>query len=241
MSNQGNTGFKSNRVKTALDAKKLKLTADPLDGSGGKAPIFTIYFNPKTNEPTAAVYTNLPNDKPITGDLTARVLFEMMVVIRMLVASTEEKTYWWELKGHPYMPGEGRSSKEPMPMAKLYIGRDKEGEIFISLLSYDGNRGKIRFVIRDDPYAVLNLRNGTISKAEVSAICAQAYIEAVKEIYAAVVAENYVHPEYNPEGKGKGGGNGGGGGGNNRGGYGNNNNSGGGRAGGDEDDDLPFD
>lgn len=227
------------RVKTALDDSKLKLFGDAFEGTAGQKPSLSIYY--KDNNPRIDVYTNVVNDKDkglIRAAIHVRKLMEMYVIGMMLASDHTEKCYVIDIEDNPWIQAEKRRSKDPVVVARILMGRDKEGEMFISLLSNDNSRPKIRFPFRDSPYGKISIRGGTISKAELSTIVGQGYIQGVKDLYVAIAAADYVHPEPKPQGGAGGGGYGGGNGGGNRGG------GGGGYkapAAGADEDDLPFD
>lgn len=230
------------RVKTALDNNTMKLYADAIEGSGGKSPSLTLYHI--NNNPRIDVWTQVQNDKDkglIRAKISNKQLYQIYYILQMLINKPEDdRVFVIEVKSHTFNPSAGGRSKEAVLSESIYLGRSKEGEIFISIISADNSRPKIRFMFREDRYHPIGLRSGVLTKAESSNIAAFSWAECVKNLYAGVAVNEYTHEDRSQNGKG---GKGGAGGGNNRGGGGGYNKGGNSGGGGydDGDDDLPFD
>lgn len=227
------------RAKTVLDDPKLKLTADALPGGEGR-PSFLLYYT--GNHPRIDVYTQMPNDKDngkIRGTLDVVVLFSIGECLARLADTDDVGPYTIENLDHTWK--DKVRSKEPVLMTKTVMGKDKDGRIYIALLSADSERPKVRFYFGLSYYHQLKRGNEVLSDAEISKIVARAWSKAIMSLYSNVAAANYEHKDRNAGNKGgdqnRGRGNSGG---NQRGGWGNN--SGGGSKSNDNsfDDDLPF-
>lgn len=234
------------RKKTALDVDSLRLFSEPVDGSKGRAATCVTYFI--NNCPRIDVYTNVESDQSnnkglIRAKINARILYQMFAILNRLIATPGERKYFIDIKNCPWIQSEKRRSKDPVTTERIILGRDAEGEIFMSVLSAKGNRPKIKFVFKDeedipdfykkDSFGVIGIAGGEISKSEKSEIAAAAYMESIRDLYSTVAALEYVPPvpkDNNGGGGKQGGGYGGGGGG-----------YGGGKPSYDADEDLPFD
>ncbi len=253
------TGFqRPPREKNALDNRKLNLSA-PTPGVQGKTA--SLIWGLMSNNPRLTVYTNDPNDTgeqngwgKIQAALDAPTFFAFLALLQDALEAKEEVKMMIENKNFIF-PG-GRRSEHPVVVSELWVGRDKEGVIWVSVSAKD--RPKIEFPIGPGDFHELYHGSGErLSKGEASAIYTKGYIALLQGMMTTMLCTNYVEPEKRdpPAGSGGGGsygggrggngggggggyrGNGGGGGGSYGGGRGG---SGGGGGGSSQDDDIPF-
>ncbi len=228
------------RKKNALDNSALRLVGD---GKGGKAPSLSLIIT--KNKVKITVYTNDPNDQKDYGKITATISVPFFQAVLDMVEeaanATAEYRKFLEVKDFGYP--NGKRSEAPMVLARIIVGRDPEGLVWISVTA--NGRPNIQFPFIPQTYNTI--RNGDsseITPAETSQRYARSWSKVMGRLVAhlAVIEfEEYVPKQQNGGGGGgrgnggggwnNGGGNGGGGGQSNSGGG----NSGGGGGGGVED------
>lgn len=237
------------KKKTAIDNTKLGLSA-PCPTAEGKWS--SLRWGLNNNNPFIVVYTGDPNDDtPATpnGRIKAELDLPMVMMIFDLLerAITEENGWKMCVETLNFIFPGGRRSEKPVITTNIWVGKDKEGSIFISVIDAQRkDRPVIKFELAPSSYWFhINSRTGeTISKQEASVAWTKGYIDLLRNLYYNLAVTEYTPPK--PKDGGNGGGNNsnrGGGGGGNRGNY-NNNNSGGNNnnssSGDGLDDDIPF-
>lgn len=233
--------------KHGLNNPKIRLSA-PCPTAKGK--FSNLGFDMWQNNPRVVVATNDPSmmnkEKQfgrITAAMEAPTFYLFLEYIKEAIESKEELKQNLQLFGNP--KGGGGPGVEPVHLTDLWVGRDAEGCIFISVVKKEEGWPIIKFVFSAPDRRFVKARDqggNEPSKARISQAYAKAYYELLKATMGALIISSYVEPPpFIPGNKGGYGGGGGGyqqrsGGGG--GGYGGGGNSGGGGAGGD--DDLPF-
>ncbi len=199
------------RVKTVLDDPKLKLSSDKLP-NGESRPNLQVYWT--GNNPRIDVRTNVPNDK---GNGLIRAAIDVVVfnvfldhIIKLCDPSEPPgRQYCVENKAYLY-PG-GVKSKEPVHVSTLIAGKDKEGRIYLSLISTQEGVSKVLFRFgAGGPfvYHILTARGPgeQLTPADVSIAYARAWVVAVREFYFNVASESYEHKTADAQGGNKQGG-----------------------------------
>lgn len=233
--NNSNTGDQPQgqpRPRTLLDHFGMKLTTKPINGST-RRPSLAIRI--VKNMPIISVFTNVEGDKDngkIEVKLDQATFFAVIGAIRKMAASPGEDRIVVEKRDFKFMGG-GKRSEEPMLEAKLAIGKDNTGVVYIAVASWDNSRPNVRFPFLPGGHSTFhNLAGEKLSEAELSVLMAGGYADAMSKVVAQLLVSNYVDepPKQRPGGQGGGGNyNRGGQGGNyNRGGGYNNNGGGGG-------------
>lgn len=224
------------REKTVLDNPKLKLSAEKLP-NGEQRPSFSLYWT--NNNPRIDVWTGVTSEKDgglIRAKLDDVWLGTLLTSLESLCKpdAPNDVAYIIECKDHTWH--QNKRSQEPVVTARIVAGRDKDGRTYVSVLSADPQRSKVRFLFGNTWYNSLSHKNEKLSDAQISWIVCQSWINMVRNFYTAVASANYSHVTKNANGNG---------GGNNKanqyGNRGGNNNSG--SSNGSEDDyadDLPF-
>lgn len=229
------------RPKNVLDDPKFKLNAPALPNGQDRPSLQPGYAK---NNPYLMVRTGVPNDKDhgrIRAGLDTVAFYRVLEMIEEACAAPDGTNFYMENKNKPFI--NGARSKDLLVETKIIVGKDKEGRVFISVLSYDTARPKIIFHFGQQYYHQVVEKDGTpVSEAHASVVTARAWVRAIRDVFGAVASANYVHRTMDQNGGGNNnrGANGGGGynGGGNRGGGGgyqrqNDSEFGGG-------DDLPF-
>ncbi len=215
--------------QTALHEFKFRLIGDPVNGER-RPP--TLGFGISKNQPTIVVKTNVQNDKDY-GKITAKPTTADFFVILDLVdkAIHAEPGFKEEVRLHASRFISGQPSKEPMLDSRVVVGKDKEGVVFISALSWEKERPIIKFPFR--PIAdnrtlttLVHADGSPWTAAELSVSYAKAWLRSLYGVIPHLLITEYVAPPPREQ-QGGGGNNNWGGGGGNRGG-----NQGGGYGGG---------
>lgn len=233
------SGFQATpREKTVLDDPKLKLYADQQTGGKGR-PSLSLYYT--SNNPRIDVYSNIPTDKDngrIQAKISALVVSTMFTILEDLVKPETPVNTAYSFGNLEYTFDNNRQrSDEPKLKSKLIMGKDDAGRIYLSVLSWDNDRPKIKFMFGLDQFHTLaKIENGKqvpLSDGEISVLVAKGWLNQVRGLYNVVAVDQYKHKT--PGDKGGSGNNNGGGG------Y-NRNNSAPAPAASDGgfDDDLPF-
>lgn len=220
------------RLKTALDNPKLKLSADKLP-NGESRPTFSIYWT--NNNPRIDVWTGVASEKD--GGLIRATLDDIWLKVFLdkidelcNPASANDVAFIIECKNHTWQ--NNKRSAEPVVLARIVAGRDKDGRVYVSVLSNDPSRSKVRFLFGNSWYNSLSHKSEKLTDAQISWVVAKSWVETVRQYYNLIAVEGYEHKTRDG---GKGGNNN-----NNRGGGSQRNNNASSGGGGDYDDDLPF-
>lgn len=185
------------KVKHALNNSKLSLSA-PCPGVKGKYAQLTwdLYMN----NPRIVVRTNDPSEANpgknygrIQAAMSIPGLFVVIDMIKQAIAATEE----WKMKAEnsttPYV--DGKRSMEVKPDTDVWVGKDRDGCIYISVISKKEERPIIKFVFGppDQRYEKYFHSNGNpLSKAETSVIYANAYVGMLQHLFGNVIVNSYV-------------------------------------------------
>jgi hypothetical protein len=244
------------RKKTALDNKKLQMSAKNQDGKYA-----SLQWGLFSNNPRITVYTNVEADRDVNyGKISANMdtpaFFGFLNILAKAIAFvpgtdglTEYKT---SIENKNFIFPGGKRSEKPVVQSELFVGKDKEGVVWMGVMAKD--RPKIKFNFQLSDFHMLKHGTGEYySAGEASVVAANAYYNLLTEMLGHMQVTEWVEPPP-PEQRGGGGGGGfqrggGGGGGYNRGGGGGGQGGGGGGRGGNDSgfgggdsggDDLPF-
>lgn len=242
------------RVKNALDNRKLSMSV-PCPGAQGKWS--SLQWGLYANNPRITVFTNDPNDTgadkgygKISANLDLPVFAAFLCELDKIIMGPEDVKVGIENKNFIF-PG-GKRSEKPVVVSTLWFGKNKEGEVWMSVVARDRPKIQFKFGAGQDFHHFVRGDGTPYSAGEWSQLCAKGYIRILEEMMPALAVANYVEPPKKdpPAGGGGygggqrgggGGGNYGGGGGGQRGGSNGGGNSGGGADSfGGDGDDLPF-
>lgn len=230
------------KKKIAIDNTKLGLSA-PCPTAEGKWS--SLRWGLNNNNPYIVVYTGDPNDDtPATpnGRIKAELDLPMVMMIFNYLerAITEENGWKMCVETLNFIFPGGKRSEKPVITTNIWVGKDKEGSIFISVIDAQRkDRPVIKFELAPSTYWFhVNSRTGeSISKPEASVSWTKGYIDLLRGMYANLAVTEYTPPK--PKDPNGGNNNNRGGGNNNRN-YNNNNSGNSNSSGGGFDDDIPF-
>lgn len=184
--------------KTAVDDNKLRLTAPKIDGAD-KPP--TLQVRMDRNNVHILVWTNKPSDK-FGGNLSARmdsIVFNMFMQKLTDVINGEPGCK--EYVENKFKP---REKKELEIMSQLVFGKDKEGRVYISVISPDESRPKIKFVFKNSYFHrfVHGSTGEPYTEAEVSVLTAKAWQKLLGDMVNIILATDFQPPEPRAGGRG---------------------------------------
>lgn len=220
------------RNKNHLENKQNRLYGIPVKEGAGTPTLLFYYSN---NTAKIDVWSNLEGDK----DKGRNSLFFDEVVASDFLATLDkvikrggtDYSISVDVFKKKWDQGAKAFGKEPKLEARICVGRDKEGRIFISLLSWDKQKAIIPFFFGITDFRKFTAKGITMSDAEVSELAATGFLMYHLHHRSPVEFDEYTHDD----GKKKDNGNNGGGGNNN---YRNNNAPK--QEASYDDDDLPF-
>ena len=168
------------RQKTILDQKNLKLNAKPLNGAK-YPPTLSMYVTGQNVR--IDVYTNLESDKA-NGSIQAGMDYpNAIVLLKRLLHYANPATPAGEsecMQNLGTVWSGGRPSENPVIKSKTVYGKTAEGLVYISVLSYDDARPKIRFYFGEGFFHHLVKPNGVkFEDAELSCIAADAWASSI--------------------------------------------------------------
>lgn len=212
---QGQQGGFPAKPKNALNHNKLNMVTKCPTAEG---KLSKLSWQIHKNNPRITVWTGDPADESsrtnngkIQAELDMPHLFALFGMIRKAItaeAGHKDCMECWNF----IFPG-GQRSKEPVNTAKIWVGKDKEGVVYISVV--DGLH-KDRPIIKFDflpgsggNWIRFNRGDGTAySKSDASMLFAQGYSSMLEMIYTNLAITEFV--PYEPQQKSFGGGGGGG-------------------------------
>ena len=217
------------RVRNAFDNRKLSLSA-PCPTAEGRFSSLTMQL--VKNNPRLTVYTNDPNDATeknnngrIQANLDAPTFFALIALLRRAVAfrpTAEEKEFKETVVNSNFTFFGGKRSDKPLVVSEIKVGKDQEGCVWISVLAYNKERPRIKFVFGpayDYKNAIyyhnfLHIDGTPFTKAEMSVLYAEGYINVLSELMAHLMVTEFVdtRPEQDNGGGNRRQGGGGGGG-----------------------------
>ena len=232
---------------TALNNPKLVLSAPCPTAKGKYSQLkWDIYMN----SPRIVVRTNDPSDSSpaksygqITAALDAPTFYAFLTSLESAIKASGEWRVKIENYNHTF--SDGKRDPEVTLQTDLWIGKDKEGVVFLSVISKKEDRPVIKFPFgpSDNRYHKFYHSDGApYSKPELSVLFAKAYLRVLNELMSHILVTEFKDPPPRTFGGNKPGGNGGG---YNKGNYQNNNGGGGGgysksAAADISEEDLPF-
>lgn len=175
------------RKLTALNESKLRIFGEPVNGARRSPWIGVSVFR---NNPRLEVQTNVEGDKNygfINGNLDAASFFMMAKVLDWVIAHdgpTQRRV----------TNGTGPLN-EIVPASTIYLGKDDEGCIYISVIDADKDRPKIKFIFTPSNYHTLtDGQGGALSKAEISQFHAAGWMELICRLLPVVLGNDYIPP-----------------------------------------------
>lgn len=218
------------RKKNALDNAALRLYAPNNTGKNASLSVAV-----RKNGAQITVWTNDPNDTKDNGKISAQLSLPyfqtLLEMLRAAATATAEWKHFIECKGYIF-PG-GKKSEQPVVTARIVVGRDADGTVYISVTAQ--GRPNIKFVMTPGGFnSIRNADGSEVSMGFLTSIYALGWASTMQTLLLQLAVIEYEEPA--PRQQGGYGNNQRGGGGN---GYGNNGgggNGGGGNNGGSMDD-----
>lgn len=197
---------KIEKKRTALSNSKLGLSA-PCPTAKGKYSV--LKWDLERNNPRIIVRTNDPaemnrehNFGQILAPMGAPEFFAFLEFLKMATNSSEEMKNRIENWNQDYV--DGKRTVEPIHISDTWIGKDKEGCVFISVVSKKEDRPVIKFITApaDDRWHKFYHSDGTqYTRAEASVIYAKSYYNLLSGVMANLIVDEYVEPPpYVPNG-----------------------------------------
>ena len=185
--------------KNAFSNSKLTLSA-PCPTAKGK--FSNLGFEFKNNNPAIVVRTNDPQDLNagrgwgrISANLDIPAFYVFIVHLKEAIESEGEYKKKCENYNHDYV--NGQRSEEIKHISDLWVGKDKEGCVYISVLSKKDDKAVIKFVFgpSDNRWHKYMHADGTpFTKGDLSAKYARAWLMILKQVTGNLIVQEYVAP-----------------------------------------------
>lgn len=177
--------------KNALDEVKLRLTGDPEQGNRPPSLAVSVLMN----QPRLTVFTNVQNDKDngiIRAPMDSNTMYALLTLLEEVINHDGQIRYSVDnLTGHP---------NDKRLLSTTYVGKDEQGCVYISVLSADKDRPRLRFIFRPSQYHHLKSADGNeLPMSKLSVIYAKSWLELMRNLVANVLNGEYVVPQ-RPEG-----------------------------------------
>lgn len=188
------------KKKHALNHSKLSLSA-PCPTAKGKYS--QLKWDVYMNNPRMVVKTNDPSEMDASkgfGTINANMDTGTFYVFLELLDKAIESTVEFKSRIANYNAGYSEDRSKPaevVHVSDIWVGRDKDNQIFISIISRKGERPVIKFIFGpgDARFHKVYKADGTeFTKAELSVIYAKAYRSFLTEAMANVLVQEYTEP-----------------------------------------------
>lgn len=199
------------RTKIALDNNKLNLSA-PSTEQGKTA---TLIWGLVKNNPRITVWTRDSQDMTekngngrIQAELDSPVLLSIIETLEKLIGEAPGTRYKLENKNFTWFGG--KRSDAPVVLTELWVGKDKEGFVYLSLTA--PNRPIIKFRIAPSSFHTWYTHSGEpVAPEELAKTYAKGYLNILRGIYNHLAVTEFVDVQAEKAAKqGQGNGNGGG-------------------------------
>lgn len=164
------------RVKNALDNRKLNLSAPCPSNAGKKSNlVWGLYLG----NPRITVYTGDAENSKVSAALDI-IVFEAFMILfkKALTAEPGWKDY---VVNKNFTWFNRQRSEKPEVVSELHVGKDAEGQIWISVM--DSKATKVRFFIAAPDFHSFKHGNGNdFTKEETSVLISEAYINILTRV-----------------------------------------------------------
>lgn len=168
-------------VPTALNSKSLSLSAPPTKTSGKNRPGLKVWYG---SDVGISVFTG-DGGKAITAivGLYQFSVLEQSLAVLLKPETANNSFINLELDSKN---SNGQQQQRPVHNVTVRLGKDKDGKIYIAILSTDESRPKIPFYFTAPYMSRLTSGGamGVLSEADISAIYAKAWFAELSEIIA---------------------------------------------------------
>lgn len=198
------------KKKTMFSGTHMQLSAPCPTAKGKFSTLLLDFYN---GNPRLVVRTGDPADQSndfgrIQAALNPQIFNMLIILVKRAIASP--KADKWKIECHNYDRVNGQRAQELSHISDVWVGRDDEGMIFISVLAKNAaNRPviKFNFAPRDARYhPIFHGNSSAFSKSEVSQLVAESFVMAWEHMASMVMVSDYVPPPAPDFSKGKGGG-----------------------------------
>lgn len=180
------------RKKIALDNSKLSLRA-PSTAEGKTASLIWMLYK---NNPRIVVWTRDPQDETernkggkIQAELNLPIMFSILENLNFAI--TAEPGWRAKLENKNYTFFGGKKSDQPQVLTEIWVGKDKEGFVYISVTA--PNRPIIKFRIQPDDFHCWYDADGQkTDPARLAAIYVKGYVDILKSIYSHLAITEFV-------------------------------------------------
>jgi hypothetical protein len=142
------------------------------------------------------------NKGKIQASMDGLALFAVLEMVKDAVASTESVR--WKLETDNFERKNGDRAQEASREADVWVGRDKEGVIYISVIKPNDSRWpviKFEFGPSDPRFIRWMTADGSPSKPQQSNLFARAWVSMMTQLLPPLMIETYRKPE-RPQGSG---------------------------------------
>lgn len=187
------------RKKNAFNNSKLTLSA-PCPTAKGKYS--TLGFEFHNNNPAIVVRTNDPGDMTPARSY-GRIMANMDIpafyafITNLEEAIRSEGEFKKKCENYNYDYASGQRSENVTHISDLWVGKDKEGCVYISVLSKKDDRAVIKFTMgpSDGRWHKYFHGDGTqFTKSDMSTLYSKAWLMILKEVTGNLIVQEYIAP-----------------------------------------------
>lgn len=182
--------YQDNRIKTIMEDNNTKIWGLPAQ-EGGRSPSLQWYFSNNTSK--IDVWANIDGvNKPIRANISAKRAYEYLAIIRSVIEN-KNKSYSLTLDHleNKWDNTKKAFGKDPKLEVKMVTGRDADGRVFISILSWDKSKPIIPFYFGLDKFSKMSAKGRELSDAEVSELMAKGFVDYISAILPLVAMNEY--------------------------------------------------
>ncbi len=183
--------------KLAIGHNKIGLQAK----STAEGKTAQLAYNFQNNNPRIIVYTRDPQDAEkdfgrIIAKLDLPTFFSLKELILKIIADPAESKY--QVTNDNFTYAGDQKSEEPEQVSEIWVGRDANGGIWISVVAKD--RPRIRFFFKPSNFHHFRKADGTeFSEREYGDVFAAGHMDMLSKMMAATAVAEFV-PVERPEG-----------------------------------------
>ena len=179
--------------KNALNNEKLTMWAPSPNAPGRNA---RLEYSLMENCPRITVFTGDPSESSkennfgkIYGAMDPQSFYIFMTLLEQAANSKEEFKTKIENKGYTFFGG--KRSETPVVLSETIVGRDKDGIVWMSVVS--PNRPRIKFPFSISEFHTIVRGDGSQPTApEISSMVAKATVKILQSLYPLVMSKEYV-------------------------------------------------
>ena len=192
------------RTKTALDERKLQLSAMPIE-KGAKPP--SLMVNLYRNNPQLTVFPNHDNGSGVTmigAGMDLNTFFLLMQAIRF-ICEPSTKPGHIDIENMVPIPKEERTDPKVRNRVKnkTRIRKDDEGVISIGVIDINQSQApRIQFPFQVNYYHSVKSKTYELSKADTSRWVALAWCNTFEQLVASVIVQNGLDQKNTNQGNG---------------------------------------